>query len=538
MTTRLFYYTSLLIAILVLAVTVAVAQTPSTTPSTQTEKSQITANANATGSSEYPLISLQTRSPKRPWFSLITAASAPPTARQILAQKIVLGNGTVGRLTKWTDFNLLNSFIGDSNIFEDSAGKVGVGTTTPSSPLTVRGMIESTLGGFKFPDGSVQATAGISPTQVLKSLNGLRGDVTLAAGANTTITPSGNTLTIASIDTGLTSITTDPLTLTGNGTSSSPLSVRVPLVLDGEVEDPINGIVIAVNFGTGSGIVGDAGSGPGVRGTSSNNGVEGFGKNGVVGTGGGGGSGVVGTGSTGVTGIGTPGVRGIGGVVGQSDGGGSGVVGESKDGYGVEALGNNGAAIFARSHTNHIFVGVGSDSDFNDIEFRVTNDGDVQADGSFTSPAGDFAEMIEVELPSQEVAKAIQPGQEIVETYQPGDVLIISPETGKLKKCQQAYCPLVAGVYSTQPGFLAAQPVEEKDRSKTRVPLALVGVVPCKVSAENGPIQIGDLLVTSSIPGFAMKGTDRSLMLGAIVGKALEPLSSGTGTIRVLLTSH
>jgi hypothetical protein len=47
---------------------------------------------------------------------------------------------------------------------------------------------------------------------------------------------------------------------------------------------------------------------------------------------------------------------------------------------------------------------------------------------------------------------------------------------------------------------------------------------------------IGDLLVTSSRPGYAMKGTDRSRLVGAIVGKALEPLSSGSGIIRVLVT--
>ena len=49
---------------------------------------------------------------------------------------------------------------------------------------------------------------------------------------------------------------------------------------------------------------------------------------------------------------------------------------------------------------------------------------------------------------------------------------------------------------------------------------------------------IGDLLVTSSTPGYAMKGTDRNLMLGAIVGKALESLHSGTGIIRILVTSQ
>jgi hypothetical protein len=33
-----------------------------------------------------------------------------------------------------------------------------------------------------------------------------------------------------------------------------------------------------------------------------------------------------------------------------------------------------------------------------------------------------------------------------------------------------------------------------------------------------------------------MKGTDRSRMLGAVVGKALEPLSEGKGVIEVLVT--
>ena len=66
--------------------------------------------------------------------------------------------------------------------------------------------------------------------------------------------------------------------------------------------------------------------------------------------------------------------------------------------------------------------------------------------------------------------------------------------------------------------------------------MAVVGIVPAKVSAENGPIKVGDLLVTSSTPGYAMKGTDRSRMLGAIVGKAMAKLDSGRGVIEVLVT--
>jgi len=66
--------------------------------------------------------------------------------------------------------------------------------------------------------------------------------------------------------------------------------------------------------------------------------------------------------------------------------------------------------------------------------------------------------------------------------------------------------------------------------------MAMVGIVPTKVSTENGPIKEGDLLVTSSTPGYVMKGTDRSAMTGAIVGKALAAMDSGTGVIEVLVS--
>ena len=61
-------------------------------------------------------------------------------------------------------------------------------------------------------------------------------------------------------------------------------------------------------------------------------------------------------------------------------------------------------------------------------------------------------------------------------------------------------------------------------------------IVPTKVTAQNGPILVGDLLVSSSMPGYAMKGSNHKHMTGATVGKALDPLRSGTGIIRVLVT--
>jgi len=120
--------------------------------------------------------------------------------------------------------------------------------------------------------------------------------------------------------------------------------------------------------------------------------------------------------------------------------------------------------------------------------------------------------------------------------YQPGDVLAIDPsQQRRVTLSAEPYSPLVAGVYSTRPGLLAARYDMDDPRLKDEIPMAIVGIVPCKVSAENGPIDSGDLLVTASTPGHAMKGADPDRMLGAVLGKALQPLPSGTGVIEILV---
>jgi trimeric autotransporter adhesin len=52
----------------------------------------------------------------------------------------------------------LNTF-GTTRMTLDPYGSVGIGTTTPGQKLTVTGTIESTSGGIKFPDGTIQTTA-------------------------------------------------------------------------------------------------------------------------------------------------------------------------------------------------------------------------------------------------------------------------------------------------------------------------------------------------------------------------------------------
>ena len=119
--------------------------------------------------------------------------------------------------------------------------------------------------------------------------------------------------------------------------------------------------------------------------------------------------------------------------------------------------------------------------------------------------------------------------------YEPGDVLVIDANTpGKFLKSAAPYSTSVSGIYSTKPGTLGRR--QTTAQSPDEVPMAVVGIVPAKVSAENGAIHPGDLLVSSSKIGYAMKGTDRSLLTGAVIGKAMGNLDSGTGVIEVLVT--
>jgi hypothetical protein len=55
---------------------------------------------------------------------------------------------------------LVLSAGGVEQVRVDTNGNVGIGTKSPASRLTVAGVIQSTSGGFKFPDGTTQTTAG------------------------------------------------------------------------------------------------------------------------------------------------------------------------------------------------------------------------------------------------------------------------------------------------------------------------------------------------------------------------------------------
>jgi len=236
------------------------------------------------------------------------------------------------------------------------------------------------------------------------------------------------------------------------------------------------------------------------------------------------------------------------GVHGKADAAGkSGVYGYSANGFGVTGRSDNNHAVQGISGSHqHAGVygmsvkGTGVWGEHTDPSFtspgvygkntgsgvgvygRSVNDHGVYADGAvygFYTPDKIYAGNGYVDI-----AEHINAASDV----EPGDVVVIDPDHDEcVVKSTKPYDTTVAGIISTDPAFLIGN-------SDTKTPLSLAGRVPCKVSAENGPIHRGDLLTTSSTPGHAMKATE--LKLGTILGKALGELESGTGVIYVLVT--
>jgi len=204
------------------------------------------------------------------------------------------------------------------------------------------------------------------------------------------------------------------------------------------------------------------------------------------------------------------------GILGEAENGTGGVF-TSTLGYGVvvDGAGLDGLRISDRVVGDYINAGSDADPDF-----LVHNDGEVRSDVGFNTPANDFAEMMAVEG---------DPGG-----YEPGDVLVVSDAQNRaVALSASSYAHAVIGVHSTAPGFVGGRPVSGDDPAGS-VPVAILGIVPCKASAENGPIYRGDLLVTASTPGHAMRADNPPP--GTILGKTLEGLDAGAGVILVLVT--
>ncbi|MCD4695332.1 MAG: hypothetical protein K8S16_03740 [Bacteroidales bacterium] len=124
-----------------------------------------------------------------------------------------------------------------------------------------------------------------------------------------------------------------------------------------------------------------------------------------------------------------------------------------------------------------------------------------------------------------------------LDRIEPGTILCIDPENpGKLKISENPYDKTVAGIVAGANGLGSGVRLGTQEFD---CDVALAGRVYCNTIATTEDIEPGDLLTTSSIPGYAMKVTDFNNSHGAILGKAMESLEKGKrGQILVLVTLH
>jgi hypothetical protein len=118
---------------------------------------------------------------------------------------------------------------------------------------------------------------------------------------------------------------------------------------------------------------------------------------------------------------------------------------------------------------------------------------------------------------------------------EPGSVLIIDADNpGKLALSNTSYDTKVAGIVAGAKGLGSGVRL---GAGQFDYDVALAGRVYCKVDATDEAVKPGDLLTTSSTPGYAMKAVDYAQAQGAILGKAMESLQKGQkGQILVLVT--
>ncbi|MBL8291043.1 MAG: hypothetical protein JNN08_04365 [Bryobacterales bacterium] len=268
----------------------------------------------------------------------------------------------------------------------------------------------------------------------------------------------------------------------------------------------------------GVGVLGEGwGTGVGVRGVAKNgHGVHGVSQSAA-------GIGVLGEATnTGVAGVATTG---------------SGVKGVSKDGTGVEALSTNGEALHAGTDSptmaavaayNANPAGTGAAV----YAKKVGNKGHAGFFEGNVWVSGQLSVGVDIVLPNADCAEdfdVVDP-----DAAEAGTVMVLDCD-GALRVSTEAYDRHVAGIISGAGDYKPGIVLDKQHSQTGRKPIALIGKVFCKVDANYGPIQVGDLLTTSPSAGHAMKASDAMRAMGAVVGKALRALDNGRATIPVLV---
>lgn len=355
------------------------------------------------------------------------------------------------------------------------AGTVGIGTATPNAgyKLDVAGHIRSSSGGFVFPDGTIQTTAG----------------------------GGGSSITAVNAGSGL----------TGGGTSGS-----LTLNLGAGTGVTVAADTVSVNYGSAAGTA--------VQGNTSITVSAGTGMSG-------GGSLTLGAGgSVTLTNADRGSSQSIFKNVANSAGTTQFTAGSNADS--IRFQGNGGTTVSFDAATKKVII----DGSTSTVTAANISAGQFGA-GNYTFPSNvtvvGTLEGGTIKAKYQDIAEWVESSQEL----EAGTVVVLDTnKSNQVVAAMQAYDSRVAGVISLQPGIALGEQSEE------RVLVATTGRVKVKVDASNGPINIGDLLVTSDKTGVAMKsvpveiGGVRIHRPGTLLGKALEPLAQGQGEILVLLS--
>ena len=153
-------------------------------------------------------------------------------------------------------------------------------------------------------------------------------------------------------------------------------------------------------------------------------------------------------------------------------------------------------------------------------ELKIDNSGNISVSGDIQLIGADCAEAFDL--------------SESMIAVEPGTVMVLDQD-GKLRVSEEAYDRKVAGVVSGagdyRPGIVLGRSATQAQKP----PIALIGKVYCKVDASYGPITVGDLLTTSDTPGHAMRAENISQSFGAVIGKAMAPLTTGQSLIPILI---
>jgi hypothetical protein len=464
--------------------------------------------------------------------------------------QVTTGSGTAGKIPVWT-----GAHAQGNSIITQSGSNIGIGTAAPTSPLTI-------LTGGASPAIYARDTAGGTAVWgVANSGFGLRGNSTSGTGV------AGYSTSYV----GVLGSSVNNFGVWGNhsGTTGTQPGVR--------------GQTSSTDPGS-SGVGGFAGNGVGIYGQSSNS-------DGVLGIGGANGvkgqcnlqdgNGVFGLANLGASAYAVFGSSSTGsGVVGSTTGAGDGVLGTATgaNSYGGNFMSNNyrgGVAVGGNGAFDFYVRNTGSGTGLR-VDSNLDIGGDFFAAGSKSGyvvdqmqnadttalELGDVVVIAEnsappilgtIPVPRVRLATAANDTAVvgIVDrvTYVPAEKIRAQYEAQQQADREAARQALASqsggkvlpkanidGRISDSLGTVHADAAVRAEQGAYCSVVTLGAFKAVKVDANYGAIRAGDLLTTSWHAGYAMKVQDKVAASGAVLGKALGSLATGTGTVPVLVT--